>query len=97
MNVGNMGSEFRMAYTVMGDTVNLGSRLEGLTKHYGVQMIVSERTMRKVPDMAFRELDLVRVKGTLEPLAIFEPPGLAEVPDEPAREAGPVFRAILQH
>ncbi|MEE8425756.1 MAG: adenylate/guanylate cyclase domain-containing protein, partial [Woeseiaceae bacterium] len=97
MNVGNMGSEFRMAYTVMGDTVNLGSRLEGLTKHYGVQMIVSEGTMRRAPGIAFRELDLVRVKGKSEPVAIFQPLGSADGLDEPAHAVVARFAEILEH
>jgi adenylate cyclase len=73
MSVGNMGSNIVQNYTVMGDSVNLAARLEGINKEYGTRIIISQFTYEEAKDaFTAREIDRVRVKGKLEPVRIFE-------------------------
>jgi class 3 adenylate cyclase len=83
MVFGNMGSSTRMSYTVMGDNVNLGSRLESLNKYYGTRIIISDSTYEEVKQMVYcRELDTIQVKGKSHAVTIYEPMGMRRLDHE---------------
>lgn len=90
MCVGNMGSAFRMAYTVVGDTVNLAARLQELTRVCKAQIIVGEATKQAFPEGLYRELGLVKIRGRNTPLRIHEPFKLELTP------ASTVLREVAQ-
>ena len=78
MLVGNMGSKRRKNFTIMGDSVNLASRLEGINRQFGTHLIISDATFLQVKDeVVARELDLIKVKGKMHPVKVYELLGLA--------------------
>ncbi len=83
--VGNMGSDFRFNYSVLGDTVNLASRLEARTKDYRLPMVIGSRTADMAKEkFAIMEIDLILVKGKKQPEAVFAVLGRAEVEQDRA-------------
>jgi adenylate cyclase len=82
--VGNMGSDFRFNYSVLGDTVNVASRLESRTKDYRLSMVIGSRTAEKAREkFATMEIDLIQVKGKKQPEAVFTVLGRAEINNDP--------------
>jgi adenylate cyclase len=82
--VGNMGSEFKFNYSVLGDTVNVASRLEARTKDYGLGLVIGSRTAEKAQDQfTTMEIDLIKVKGKTEPEAVFAVLGRGALKDDP--------------
>src|SRR6185295_18352212 len=80
MVFGNMGSPARLSYTIMGDNVNLGSRLESLNKYYGTKILISDTTFDQVKDIILcRQLDTIQVKGKSQAVTIYEPLGMKRV------------------
>jgi ribosomal protein S16 len=81
--VGNFGSTSRMDFTALGDTVNTAARTEGVNKYFGTRVCCTEETVKRVPQLHFKKIGDVVLKGKIESVGLFNPIKESEVTQEP--------------